>query len=168
AFTPATNSFTTSKLTSASSSARRTSRMAFETVSSSSRVLRPRPASAVCMRSASVSNTAANCRGEPGAARAGALLRAEDLAGGDARQRHRPDALDRVQVGRVEVVEREDRVVDRAGAAEPREGGQEHLAHEPVSRLPRLPDLADLDAVWCLGGEVDDLADRRRHGPVHL
>src|SRR5262245_46612270 len=63
--TRATKSFTTLKLTSASSSARRTSRMARE-IDSSSSLPRPRTScSAACRRSESASNTAGQCTRRP-------------------------------------------------------------------------------------------------------
>ena len=69
AFTPATKSLTTWKLTSASSSARRISRIALLTASSSSRLARPRSPSVAWSRSESVSNTAVKCTGgSPGEA----------------------------------------------------------------------------------------------------
>ena len=68
AFTPATKSLTTWKLTSASSSARRISRIALLTASSSSRLARPRSPRVAWSRSERASNTAVKCTGGAAAA----------------------------------------------------------------------------------------------------
>src|SRR5256886_10412540 len=121
------------------------------------------------MRSARVSNTAANCRDGTYAGRGeagGKPLNAEDRSGRDTRKRDGSDPLDRVKVGRVEVVERIDRVVDGLDRHESPQCRLEHLAEEAFRGLARLPDLAHLDSVWGLGGEMDDLADRWCHLPL--
>ena len=127
AFTPATKSLTTWKLTSASSSARRISRIALLTASSSSRLARPRSPRVAWSRSERASNTAVKCTGGTrtparpsrsargrGRYRLRELLhgRAQGLNGPD-RQRAAADAADHVHVRGEQVVQRLEPVGER-------------------------------------------------------